>query len=61
MRHRGQKKTVMAVAHTILVIVYHMLKHGFPYTSTGRPISISESGEAPHVAMSSNWSGWDIT
>lgn len=31
MRHRGHKKAVMAVAHMILVIVYHMLKHGAAY------------------------------
>ena len=35
MRHRGHKKAVVAVAHTILVIVYHMLKHGVPYHELG--------------------------
>jgi transposase len=35
MRHRGHKKAVVAVAHTILVIVYHMLKHGVPYQELG--------------------------
>ncbi|MDF0644542.1 MAG: IS110 family transposase [Nitrospira sp.] len=35
MRHRGHKKAVVAVAHTILVMVYHMLKHGVPYHELG--------------------------
>ena len=35
MRHRGHKKAVVAVAHTILVIVYHMLKHRVPYHELG--------------------------
>jgi transposase len=35
MRRRGHKKAVVAVAHTILVIVYHMLKHGVPYQELG--------------------------
>ncbi|MDF0653029.1 MAG: transposase [Nitrospira sp.] len=35
MRHRGHKKAVVAVAHTILVIVYHMLKDQVPYHEVG--------------------------
>jgi transposase len=35
MRHRGHKKAVVAVAHTILVIVYHMLAHQVPYQEMG--------------------------
>ncbi len=35
MRQRGHKKAVVAVAHTILVIVYHMLKHELPYHELG--------------------------
>ncbi len=35
MRHRGHKKAVVAVAHTILVIVYHILKHRVPYCELG--------------------------
>jgi hypothetical protein len=34
-RHRGHKKAVVAVAHTILVIIYHMLKHPVPYQEVG--------------------------
>lgn len=35
MRHRGHKKAVVAVAHTILVIIYHMLKDRVPYHEVG--------------------------
>lgn len=35
LRHRGHKKAVVAVAHTILVIVYHMLTRGVPYHEIG--------------------------
>ena len=32
---RGKKKAVIAVAHSILVIAYHMLKHHQPYKDLG--------------------------
>lgn len=35
MRHRGHKKAVLAVAHTILVIIYHLLKQRVPYHELG--------------------------
>jgi transposase len=35
LRHRGHKKAGVAVAHTILVIVYHMLKDRVPYQEVG--------------------------
>ena len=35
MRHRGHKKAGVAVTHTILVIVYHMLTRGVPYHELG--------------------------
>jgi transposase len=35
MRHRGHKKAVVAVAHTSLLIVYHMLKNRVPYHEVG--------------------------
>jgi len=34
-RRRGKKKAVVAVAHTMLVIIYHMLKHELPYHELG--------------------------
>ena len=34
-RRRGKKKAVVAVAHTMLVIIYHMLKHQLPYHELG--------------------------
>lgn len=35
MRHRGHKKAVVAVARTILVIIYHLLKDRVPYQELG--------------------------
>lgn len=35
MRHRGHKKAVVAVAHTILVVIYHLLKDHVPYQELG--------------------------
>lgn len=35
MRHRGHKKAVVAVAHTILVVIYHLLKDQVPYHELG--------------------------
>lgn len=32
---RGAKRAVVAVAHSILVIIYHMLKFGTPFTDLG--------------------------
>ncbi len=34
-RRRGKKKAVVAVAHTMLVIIYHMLKHQLEYHELG--------------------------
>ncbi|HEV2457606.1 MAG TPA: IS110 family transposase [Ktedonobacterales bacterium] len=34
-RRRGQQKAVMAVAHSVLVILYHMLRESRPYTDLG--------------------------
>lgn len=31
----GRKKAIMAVAHSILIIIYHMLKRGTPYQDLG--------------------------
>jgi transposase len=35
MRRRGKYKAVMAVAHTLLVIIYHMLRDHTPYSDLG--------------------------
>ena len=32
---RGKKKAIVAVAHSLLVIVYHILKNGVPYQELG--------------------------
>jgi hypothetical protein len=34
-RRRGKKKAVVAVAHTMLVTIYHMLKYELPYRELG--------------------------
>jgi hypothetical protein len=35
MRHRGHKKAVVAVAHAMLRVVYHLLAEGTPYREPG--------------------------
>jgi transposase len=35
-RRRGDKKAIAAVAHSILVTVWHILRHGVPYRDPGR-------------------------
>lgn len=34
-RRKGHKKAIVAVAHAILVIIYHVLKHAVPYRELG--------------------------
>lgn len=34
-RRRGKQKAVVAVAHSVLVILYHMLREGKPYSDLG--------------------------
>jgi transposase len=34
-RRRGKQKAVVAVAHSVLVILYHMLKDNRPYSDLG--------------------------
>ncbi len=34
-RRKGHKKAIVAVAHAILVIIYHVLKHRVPYRELG--------------------------
>src|SRR5215470_9854252 len=34
-RRRGKQKAVGAVAHSVLIILYHMLREGKPYTDLG--------------------------
>ena len=35
MRHRGHKKAVIAVAHTLLVMAYHLLSRQVTYVELG--------------------------
>jgi transposase len=55
MRHRGPKKAVVAGAHTILVIIYHLLKDQVSYHEVRR-ISSRGIGSTPHAGTSSSWS-----
>jgi len=32
---KGKKRTIVAVAHTMLIIAYHILKRGCPYQELG--------------------------
>jgi len=34
-RRRGDKKVIAVVAHSILVAVWHILRHGMPYRDPG--------------------------
>jgi transposase len=34
-RRRGKQKAVVAVSHSVLVILYHMLREHKPYTDLG--------------------------
>jgi transposase len=34
-RRRGKQKAVVAVAHSVLIILYHMLREGKPYSDLG--------------------------
>ena len=34
-RRRGKQKAVLAVAHSVLVILYHILREKRPYTDLG--------------------------
>jgi transposase len=34
-RHRGEKRALLAVAHSLLTVIWHMLKHGTAYRELG--------------------------
>jgi transposase len=34
-RHRGEKRALLAVAHSLLTVIWHMLKHGIEYRELG--------------------------
>lgn len=34
-RRKGRKRALIAVGHTLLVIIYHVLKKGLPYHELG--------------------------
>lgn len=46
-RRRGKQKAVVAVSHSVLVILYHMLREGRPYSDLGS--DYFEKLEATHI------------
>ena len=34
-KRRGEKRAIVAVAHSLLTIIYHVLRDGVPYTELG--------------------------
>ena len=56
---RGPKKAALAVAHSILVIAWHLLSHGEPDTDLGPTTSSSARPIRPTgTAWSDNSSAW---
>jgi hypothetical protein len=56
---RGHKKAIMAVAHSILVIAWHLLSTGQPYSDLGADGSCSATPARPTAtAWSASWSAW---
>jgi transposase len=45
-RRRGKKKAIVAVAHSMLVAVFHMLKRGEPYRDLGKDFFERKKGPA---------------
>ena len=43
---RGDKRAVMAIAHTILTDIYHMLRNGTPYNDLGPDYFDKRSSDA---------------
>ena len=45
-RKRGKKKALVALGHSILVVIYNMLKHGTCYEDLGYKVTIEPASEA---------------
>ena len=56
---RGPRRPAIAVAHAILVTIYHMLSAHTAYQDLGQTTSRGASGRARKRRSSSAWSGWD--
>lgn len=55
---RGKKKAAVAVGHSILIIVYHLLTEGTSYQDLGRSISTSATASAWSGGWSTAWRRW---
>ena len=55
-RRRGKKRAVVAVAHTLLVMAYHMLSRPQPYQDLGATTSTSGSVPPSPGSRSAVWS-----
>ena len=55
-RRRGKHKAIVAVAHSVLVIIYHVLRDQRPYTDLGRIILINSTkrGWSGNTSVASN-------
>jgi transposase len=62
-RRRGKYKAILAVAHSVLVIVYHVLRDQRPYTDLGADhFERLEAGRALHYHVSKlRQLGYDVT
>ncbi len=56
---RGGKRAIMAVAHTILVIIYHMLSRGTLTPTWAETTLMSETAKQPYAAPSGASRLWD--
>jgi hypothetical protein len=45
-KRRGYKRAIVAIAHAILIAIYHMIKDDKPYCELGAPTFDQRSAEA---------------
>jgi transposase len=57
---RGTKRGLVALGHTILVMVYHVLSRGVPYHELGVTPSTSASARRSSTGSPIAWSSWAI-
>jgi transposase len=55
---RGKKRALIAVGHSVLVMIYHILTKRTPYRELGGTY-FDASGTTSNAVSSTAWSGWD--
>jgi hypothetical protein len=55
---RGRKKAILAVAHSILVIAYHLIRRQEPYHELGGDFFDDSIPKSQRAGWSSAWSDW---